>query len=138
MKQTEPEKLNVLALAYMGDAVWEQFVRERVISSLPNANHADYLHKKGIHYVNANSQARVIKQFMDDGILTALEADITKRARNHRTATKAKNADPVVYKWATGFEALLGFLYLSDDKERLNDLMNKSAEILEAKNAKEK
>lgn len=131
MKQTEPEKLNVLALAYMGDAVWEQFVRSRVISSIPNANRADLLHKKGIHYVNANSQARVIKQFMDEGILSEQESDITKRARNHRTATKAKNADPVVYKWATGFEALLGFLYLADMQDRLLELMNKAAEILE-------
>lgn len=132
MKQTEPEKLNVLALAYMGDAVWEQFVRERVIKSLPNANRADLLHKKGIHYVNANSQARVIKQFMDEGILSEQETDITKKARNHRTATKAKNADPVVYKWATGFEALLGFLYLSENFDRLNFLMERGASILEA------
>ena len=131
MKQTEPEKLNVLALAYMGDAVWEQFVRERVISSLPSANHADLLHKKGIHYVNANSQAKVIRQFMDDSVLTEAESDIVRRARNHRTATKAKNADPVVYKWATGFEALLGFLYLSGDCERLSELMNLAAELLE-------
>ena len=131
MKQTEPEKLNVLALAYMGDAVWEQFVRERVISSLPSANRADLLHKKGIHYVNANSQAKVIRQFMDDSVLTEAESDIVRRARNHRTATKAKNADPVVYKWATGFEALLGFLYLSGDCERLSELMNLAAELLE-------
>ena len=131
MKQTEPEKLNVLALAYMGDAVWEQFVRERVIVSLPNANRADLLHKKGIHYVNANSQARVIKQFMDEGLLSEAESDIARRARNHRTATKAKNADPVIYKWATGFEALLGFLYLSGDCDRLSELMNLAAELLE-------
>ena len=131
MKQTEPEKLNVLALAYMGDAVWEQFVRERVISSLPSANRADLLHKKGIHYVNANSQAKVIRQFMDDSVLTEAESDIVHRARNHRTATKAKNADPVVYKWATGFEALLGFLFLSGDSERLNDLMERAAQLLE-------
>ena len=131
MKQTEPEKLNVLALAYMGDAVWEQFVRERVISALPAANRADLLHKKGIHYVNANSQAKVIRQFLDEAILTDAESDIVRRARNHRTATKAKNADPVVYKWATGFEALLGFLYLSGDCERLSELMNLAAELLE-------
>lgn len=131
MKQTEPEKLNVLALAYMGDAVWEQFVRERVISALPAANRADLLHKKGIHYVNANSQAKVIRQFLDEAILTDAESDIVRRARNHRTATKAKNADPVVYKWATGFEALLGFLYLSGDRERLSELMNRAAELLE-------
>ena len=54
--QTEPEKLNVLSLAYLGDSVWELYVRERVVLADPTANHADRLHKVGIKYVNAYSQ----------------------------------------------------------------------------------
>ena len=60
-----------------------------------------------------------------------------KRARNHRTATKAKNADPVDYKWATGFEALLGALELSGQSERLAEIMEASAELVETHFSKE-
>ena len=127
--QTEPDNMNVLSLAYLGDSVWELFVRERVMESLPNANRADKLHKEGIKYVNAFAQAKAVKFLMDENILSEKELALVKRARNHRTATKAKNADAVTYKWATAFEALIGFLYLSD-KDRLQMLMVKSFQVL--------
>jgi len=127
-----PNSVNVLSLAYLGDAVWEIFVRERVIRSLSNANHADVLHKKGIHYVNASSQAKIVKKLINDGILTEEEIALVKRSRNHRTATKAKNADAITYKWATAFESLLGFLYLSKEDGRLKEIMELSASILES------
>ena len=127
--QTEPDNMNVLSLAYLGDSVWELFVRERVMESLPNANRADKLHKEGIKYVNAFAQAKAVKFLMDENILSEKELALVKRARNHRTATKAKNADAVTYKWATAFEALIGFLYLSD-KDRLLMLMVKSVQVL--------
>lgn len=121
--------MNVLSLAYLGDSVWELFIRERVTEGLPNANRADKLHKEGIKYVNAFAQAKAVKFLMDENILSEKELALVKRARNHRTATKAKNADAVTYKWATAFEALIGFLYLSD-KERLQMLMLKSVQVL--------
>lgn len=121
--------MNVLSLAYLGDSVWELFVRERVMEGLQNANRADKLHKEGIKYVNAFAQAKAVKFLMDENILSEKELALVKRARNHRTATKAKNADAVTYKWATAFEALIGFLYLSD-KERLQMLMVKSFQVL--------
>ena len=127
--QTEPDNMNVLSLAYLGDSVWELFVRERVMESLPNANRADKLHKEGIKYVNAFAQAKAVRFLMDENILSEKELALVKRARNHRTATKAKNADAVTYKWATAFEALIGFLYLSD-KDRLQMLMVKSFQVL--------
>ena len=127
--QTEPENMNVLSLAYLGDSVWELFVRERVMEGLQNANRADKLHKEGIKYVNAFAQAKAVKFLMDENILSEKELALVKRARNHRTATKAKNADAVTYKWATAFEALIGFLYLSD-KDRLQMLMVKSFQVL--------
>ncbi|MCQ2552886.1 MAG: ribonuclease III [Clostridia bacterium] len=128
-----PLQLNVLSLAYMGDAVWEQYVRAQVIEMLPDANHADYLHKEGVKYVNANAQAFAVKTLIDDGLLSEDEVALIKRARNHKTATKAKNADAITYKWATAFEAYLGFLFLSEDTNRLNEIMEKSAAIIREK-----
>ncbi|MDO5331650.1 MAG: ribonuclease III domain-containing protein [Bacillota bacterium] len=125
------EQLNVLSLAYMGDAVWEQFVRARVIDKLPDANHADYLHKKGVKYVNAGAQAKIVKMLIKEEILTEEEVALVKRSRNHKTATKAKNADAITYKWATAFESLLGYLYLSKDTKRLNEIMKISTQYIE-------
>lgn len=125
------ENLNVLSLAYMGDAVWEQFVRARVIAKIPDANHADYLHKEGVKYVNANAQAKAVKALINQEILTEDEVALVKRSRNHKTATRSKNADAITYKWATAFESLLGFLYLNKDNKRLTELMKKAAEIIE-------
>ena len=68
--QTEPENMNVLSLAYLGDSVWELFIRERVMEVLQNANRADKLHKEGIKYVNAFAQAKAVKFLMDENILS--------------------------------------------------------------------
>ena len=75
----------------------------------------------------ASAQADIIKRLFDE--LTEEEQKLVKRARNRKTATKAKNADPVTYKWATAFEALIGYLYLAGDDERLEQLMKKAIEI---------
>ncbi len=133
--QTEPEKMNVLSLAYLGDSVWELFVRERTIASLANASRPDRLHKEGVKYVNAFAQAKAIHSLMDENILTEKELALVKRARNHRTASKAKNADAVTYKWATAFEALIGFLYLSD-KNRMWEIVIKSIEVIKTETYK--
>lgn len=62
--------------------------------------------------------------------LTEQEQALVKRARNRKYSSKAKNADPVTYKWATAFEALVGYLYLADDTERLNWVLNRAIEIV--------
>ena len=67
----------------------------------------------------------------DEGFLTEEEADFARRAHNHKTATKPKNADPVDYKWATAFEALLGLKHLGKDNDRLQALMRRAVEITE-------
>ena len=127
--------MNPLALAYLGDAVWEAFVRRRIMQTKSFGNNADRLHHEGVHYVNAGAQAQLIHALMDR--LSESEQALVKRARNHRTATKAKNADPVDYKWATGFEALLGALELSGQSERLAEIMEASAELVETHFSKE-
>ena len=127
--------MNPLALAYLGDAVWEAFVRRRIMQTKSFGNNADRLHHEGVHYVNAGAQAHMIHGLFDR--LSESEQALVKRARNHRTATKAKNADPVDYKWATGFEALLGALELSGQSERLAEIMEASAELVETHFSKE-
>ena len=130
--QTEPKQTDILTLAFLGDAVYELAVRKRIVFSQA-ALRADALHKKAVAYVNASSQAAVIKQMMEEGFLTEEEADLARRAHNHKIATKPKNADPVSYKWATAFEALLGYLKLSEEEERLAQVMDRAFEITEGR-----
>lgn len=122
--------LNPLALAYVGDAVYEQFVRERLVLSGCGGGHADLLHKAGVGYVCAGAQAKALHAL--EGQLSESEAALVRRARNHKIATKPKNADPMTYKNATAFEALIGYLHLSGEKERAAELMQAAAEFLEA------
>lgn len=130
----EPEKMNTTALAYLGDAVYETFIRERVIQT--GQIHADQLHKSGVRYVCASAQAKVVKLLFP--LFSEKEAALIRRAKNHKSATKPKNVDHVTYKWATAFEAVMGYLYLSGQKERLTDLMTKAAEMTDEITEKEK
>ena len=126
----EVKDLSSLALAYYGDALYEVFIRERVIR-LGASPKVDVLNKAGIRYVNAAAQAKAVKTMIDEGFLSEEELTIAKRARNHRTATKAKNADPVDYKWATALEALIGWLKLTGQENRMTEVMEEAARITE-------
>ena len=81
------------------------------------------MHKASVKYVKATAQCENIKKIIDGNLLTEQELSLVKRARNHKVATKAKNASMVEYKWATAFEALIGYLYLSNQNERLKEIM---------------
>jgi ribonuclease-3 family protein len=118
-------------LAYIGDAVYELEVRRRlIITGRPNV---DVLHKEAVSYVSSSGQAKAIKQMLKD-FLTEDEIRLVKRARNHKITSKPKNAEIINYKLATGFEALIGSLYLSEDTERLNECVNKAIEIIGGQN----
>lgn len=82
---------------------------------------ADRLHREAIKYVCADGQAKAVKSLMTD-FLTEEEVALVKRARNRKTASKARSADAVTYKLATAFEALMGFLYLDGQEERLGEV----------------
>ncbi len=110
-----------LALAYIGDGVYELFVRTKVIEQYENIP-ANKLHKHTVQYVKASSQANSINAMLP--YMTEDETSIYKRGRNAKSNTMPKNADMADYRKATGFEALIGFLYLSEDSERLEELMN--------------
>lgn len=125
---------NPLTLAYLGDAVLDLHVRTHIILKLqakPNA-----LHRAATFYVSAKSQAATYDQLVDIDYFTEQEADVLRRGRNAKSYTKAKNTDVVSYKKSTGLEAVLGYLQLNDEQERLNELLNKIIELCEEREKK--
>lgn len=122
-------QVNTTMLAYLGDAVYELYIREHVMKIC--SNDAGKAHKVAIGYVSADAQAKAAREMMACGFLTEDEERLLKRARNHRTMSKPSNADPKNYKVATGFEALIGFLQITEDKARLEEIVNETINILE-------
>lgn len=108
-----------LTLAYLGDSVFDLIVKSHFVFA--ENKQVEKYHKEVIKIVNARHQARFIDTYMDR--LTEEEISVFKRGRNASVHTKAKNASMAQYKKATGFEALIGYLYLSGNKERINELM---------------
>jgi len=119
--------LNTTALAYIGDAVYEVYIRGRIIES--GQINADAMHKMSVRYVSAEAQSKILKKISD--CLDEKEHDLVKRARNHKISSKPKNAGPVTYKLATAFEALIGYLYMTGDKSRLDEILNMAAAAAE-------
>ncbi|MDD7215243.1 MAG: Mini-ribonuclease 3 [Anaerovoracaceae bacterium] len=133
-----PKDINTTALAYIGDAVYEVYVRRHVLENSAGSAgrvsygaHVDALHKRAIGYVCAAGQAAALKAMVNSGFLSDEEISIAKRARNHKSASKPKNADAMDYKYATAFEALLGYLYLEDREHRLEEIIFEAFEIIE-------
>lgn len=124
VSKNDISQMSPLVWAYMGDAVYEKFIREYVIKQGLCKN--GLLHKKSIKYVSAKGQARILKEIEE--FLTAEEKDIVRRGRNSNPHSTAKNADVVEYKYATGFEALIGWLYLNEKEERLEEIFKKCVE----------
>ncbi|MDD2295351.1 MAG: ribonuclease III domain-containing protein [Eubacteriales bacterium] len=131
---TAPEKMNTTALAYLGDAIYETYIREHVIRL--GVSHADRLHRAAVPYVCAQGQAKAVRRILPS--LTEEEQALVRRARNRKSATKPRHADAVTYKWATAFEALIGYLYLSGRSERLETVLECAATTVEDPELKEK
>jgi ribonuclease-3 family protein len=113
------KNLNPQVLAYVGDAVHSLYIRT-VLTNLNNVKSGE-LHIMSQNYVKASKQSEQIKSLLP--ILTEVELDIFKRARNYKTQSIAKSSSIGDYKKATGFEAVLGFLYLTKNYTRLNELL---------------
>jgi ribonuclease-3 family protein len=118
---------NTSMLAFVGDAAYELCVRLRVSAS--GAFRSERLHREATRYVRASAQARVMKELFDG--LSEAEQRLVKRARNKRITTKPKNADPVDYKWATAFEALLGYYCLTGQTEKLEATAAEAMRVVE-------
>ncbi|CEH28392.1 ribonuclease III [Aneurinibacillus migulanus] len=129
----DPRQLNALALAYMGDAVLEIRVRQHLIAAgevKPNL-----LQRAAVSYVSARAQASIVGGIWDR--LTEEEQAVLKRGRNAKSATMPKNAQVAEYRLSTGFEALLGFLYLTEQEERLEEILTHALEWVENGHPKE-
>lgn len=121
--EKEARLLNPLQLALVGDGVYELFIRNSILSNNLELS-AHKIHVKAIGYVKAKSQSIIMHEIEDK--LTENESYIFKRGRNAKSATVPKNADVRDYRMATGFEALIGYLHLIGNYERLNYIMNKA------------
>ncbi|WP_027209317.1 Mini-ribonuclease 3 [Butyrivibrio hungatei] len=115
-----------LTLAYIGDAIFDVVVRSILVNKGNTA--VNKLHKRASDIVKAGTQSAFIKALMDD--LTEEEADIYRRGRNSKPHTKAKNATTMDYLDATGFEAVVGYLYLTDNMDRVCELVQLGIERL--------
>ncbi len=121
MVNMDNKLLNPLTLAYMGDAVLDQHVREYIVLKLkakPNR-----LHQEAKRYVSAKSQAQTLEYLMEHNWFSESEQDIVRRGRNAKSYTKAKNTDIQTYRKSSGLEAVIGFLYLEKEYERLSALL---------------
>jgi len=108
-----------LVLAYMGDAVYEMYIRSLLVSG--HNTQVNKLHKEATKLVKAKAQSEIFEKIFPH--LTEEELNIFKRGRNAHSYTSAKNADIVDYRCATGFEALIGYLYITGNMERINELL---------------
>ena len=125
MKQQDVKQINTTALAFMGDAVYETEIRRHILKT--GQWNADKLHRIAVTFVRAQSQATILKALINE--LTEEERDLVRKARNRKITSKPQNTDPVTYKLATAFEALVGYLYLSEDTQRLQWLISRAIQI---------
>lgn len=123
------KQLNALALAYMGDAVLEQKVREHLL--LAGRVKPNTLHREATKYVSAKAQSMIMHRFIDEHYLTEDEMAVFKRGRNAKSGTVPKNTDVQTYRNSSGFEAVLGSLYLSQQLDRVYEIIDYAIAIVE-------
>lgn len=116
------KEINSLALAYLGDSIYEVYVRKFLLSlGIMKVND---LQKSATKYVSARGQYKYLKHMLDQEFLTEEEKAVVIRARNHKSHAHPKNTDIITYKHSTGLEALIGYLYLTDNQKRIDEIMN--------------
>jgi len=115
-------EINALVLAYLGDTIYENYVRKYLIKKgIGNVND---LQKESIQYVSAKGQAEILKRMLDSEFFNEEEIDTIKRARNAKTNSSPKGCDIITYKYATGLESLIGYLELENRRERIDEIMD--------------
>lgn len=129
MDNTQVKLLNPLTLAYVGDAIYEVYVRKHLVQSGQVNPHE--MHRRAVTFVSAQAQAQIIHKWLSDEELSEAEVMIFKRGRNAKSGSVPKNASIQDYRYATGFETLIGYLYLTEDIERLEILIKKAIMFVE-------
>lgn len=117
-EDVNPDRAPALVLAYIGDAVYEILVRQHLMES--GITKVKELHREAVKFVNAGTQARVVHAL--ENRLTEEEQKVVKRGRNAKSGSPPKNTPVVTYRYGTALEALFGYLYLKDEKERLAEI----------------
>ena len=115
-------EVNVITLAYLGDAVYEVYIRNYLINK--GIAKVEDLQKEAIKYVSAKNQSKILDYLVDNEYLIQNELDIVKRGRNYKRDGHPKNTDIITYKMSTGFEALIGYLYLDNKIDRIEEIIN--------------
>ncbi len=113
--------MNNLVLAYLGDAIYELYIREYLINK--GICKVNTLQTESIKYVSAKSQSDYLQKLIDNNFLTKEEIEIVKRGRNMDSHSK-KNTDIITYKRSTGLECLIGYLRINNNEQRINEIMN--------------
>lgn len=114
---------NILALAYLGDSIYEVYIRKYLIDQ--GIEKVNILQKEATNYVSAKSQCKYLTQLMEENFFTEEELNVIYRARNHKGSRHPKNTDIITYKYSTGFEALIGYLYLENNVSRIEEIIRK-------------
>ena len=117
----EIKEINALALAYLGDSVYEIYIRKYLINK--GISKVKDLQNEAIKYVSAKGQAKYLKELIEKEFLTLKEINIVNRGRNHKGTRHPKGCDIITYKYATGLETLIGHLYLENKFDRIDEIM---------------
>ena len=114
------DTINIITLAYIGDAIYEVYIRKKLVEL--GIIKVDELQKHTVKYVSAKGQKEILSKLIDNNILTDEELNIVKIGRNNKRTNHPKNTDIITYKLSTGFEALIGYLYLNNNYNRLEEI----------------
>ncbi|MFC3885272.1 Mini-ribonuclease 3 [Bacillus songklensis] len=120
-KQVDAKQLNSLALAYMGDSVFDVYIRHHLLAL--GAVRPNQLHNQAKRFVSAKAQAKVVLTLMEEEFFSEEEIAVLKRGRNAKSGTVPKNTDVQTYRYSTAFEALIGYHYLLENKERMETII---------------
>lgn len=115
-------EINVLVLAYLGDTIYEDYIRKYLINK--GIAKVNDLQKEASLYVSAKGQASYLKAMLENDFFTEDELSVIRRARNNKSNSHPKNCDIVTYKHATALEAVIGYLELLNNRQRINEIMN--------------
>jgi ribonuclease-3 family protein len=117
------------SLAYIGDAIYEAKIREYILTT--GYQDVNKLHKLAVRFTSGENQAKIIDYLIENNYLTEEEISYYKRGRNSNHGKNRRSISVISYKKATGFEAMIGFLYLSEKYDRLSEVINKIISIVE-------
>lgn len=129
MKSQDVKQMKSLALAYIGDGIYEIYVREYLINK--GIQNLQNLHQSAIGFVSAKAQSKVLIYWLDKGNLDEEEQAVVRRGRNAKSGSVPKNTDLKTYRHSTAFEALIGYHYLMKEQTRLEELINEAIGFVE-------